>query len=163
MPTHRSKADTAQAVDDLVSSLNHPATQEIQAPRHPICELGPCVPVAAGHRARGPQASLSEAFVVDDTATPERLAQAVDLLDRCTGIVMLGPVIVLRPSSREIRCEVVDPMPAAHRCEEEYKVLVENAARALVRSKLGALLPDRSLRWAVVEKRDGVMVEAWSG
>ena len=107
--------------------------------------------------------SRSEAFVIDDTATPERLAQAADLLDRCTGVVMLMPAIVLRPGVREIRCEVVDPTPAAHRCAEEYKVLVENAARALVRSKLGALLPDRPLRWAVVEKRVGVRVEAWSG
>ena len=74
--------------------------------------------------------SPSEAFVVDDTATPERLAQAVDLLNRCTGVVLLMPAILLRPSVREIRCEVVDPTPAAHRCEEEYKVLVENAARA---------------------------------
>jgi len=106
--------------------------------------------------------SRNDAFVVDDTATPERLAQAADLLDRCTGIVMLMPAIVLRPGVREIRCEVVDPAPAAHRCEEEYKVLVENAARSLVRSKLGALLPDRPLRWAVVEQREGGMVEAWS-
>ncbi len=106
--------------------------------------------------------SLSEAFVVDDTATPERLAQAAELLIRCTGVVLLMPAIVLRPSVREIRCEVVDPAPAAHRCEEEYKVLVENAARALVRSKLGALLPDRPLRWAVVEQRGSGMVEAWS-
>ncbi len=106
--------------------------------------------------------SLSEAFVVDDTATPERLAQAADLLNRCTGVVLLMPAIVLRPSVREIRCEVVDPTPAAHRCEEEYKVLVENAARALVRSKLGALLPDRPLRWTVLEQRGSGMVEAWS-
>ncbi len=106
--------------------------------------------------------SLSEAFVVDDTATPERLAQAADLLNRCTGVVLLMPAIVLRPSVREIRCEVVDPTPAAHRCEEEYKVLVENAARALVRSKLGALLPDRPLRWTVVEHSGSGMVEAWS-
>jgi hypothetical protein len=53
--------------------------------------------------------------------------------------------------------------PAAHRCEEEYKVLVENTARALVRSKFRTLLPDRPLRWAVVERRGEVMVEAWSG
>ena len=107
--------------------------------------------------------NFSDAFIVDDTATPERLARAADLLNCCTGIVMLGPAIVLWPSMREIRCQVIDPTPAAHRCEEEDKVLVENAARALVRSKLGALLPDRPLRWAVVEKRVGVMVEAWSG
>ena len=99
--------------------------------------------------------------VVDDTSTPESLAQAVDHLDHCTGIVMLMPAIVLRPGVREIRCEVVDIAPAAHRCEEEYKVLVENAARSLARSKLGALLPDRPLRWTVVEQRDSGMVEAW--
>jgi hypothetical protein len=40
---------------------------------------------------------------------------------------------------------------------------VENAARALVRSKLGALPTDRPLRWAVVENRGSVMVEVWSG
>ena len=102
-------------------------------------------------------------FVIDETATPERLVQAVEILDRCAGIVMLMPAIVLRPSVREIRCEVIDPNPAAHRCEEEYKVLVENAARALERSKLGALLPDRPLRWVVVEDRGSGVVEAWSG
>jgi hypothetical protein len=105
---------------------------------------------------------LSDAFVVDDTATPEHLAQAADLLDRCTGIVLLAPAIVLRPGVREIVCQVVDPAPAAHRCQEEYKVLVENAARALDRSKLSVLLPDRPLRWAVVEQRDSETVEAWS-
>jgi hypothetical protein len=105
---------------------------------------------------------LSDAFVVDDTATPERVAQAADLLGRCMGIVMLEPAIVLRPGVREICCQVVDPAPAAHRCEEEYKVLVENAARALDRSKLAALLPDRPLRWAVVEQRGSELFEVWS-
>jgi hypothetical protein len=106
--------------------------------------------------------SFSDPFVIDHTATAERLAQAADLLDRCTGVVMLMPAIVLRPGACEIRCEVVDPSPAAHRCAEEYKVLVENAARALVRSKLGVLLPKRPLRWAVVERRGNGMVEVWS-
>jgi hypothetical protein len=70
---------------------------------------------------------------------------------------------VLRPSAREIRCEVVDVAPAAHRCEEEYKVLVENAARALERSKLAAMLPRRPLRWVVVEAHGDGFVAAWSG
>jgi hypothetical protein len=74
------------------------------------------LPDAASDTVAG-RVKLSGAFVVDDTATPERLAQAADLLDRCMGIVMLQPAIVLRPSVREIRCEVVDPAPAAHRCE----------------------------------------------
>ena len=102
-------------------------------------------------------------FVIDETATPERLAQAAEILDRCTGIVLWMPATVLRPSVREIRCEVIDPTPAAHRCAEEYKVLVENASRALERSKLGALLPDRPLRWVVVEDRGSGVVEAWNG
>ena len=106
--------------------------------------------------------SLGDAFVIDDSATPERLAQAADLLDRSTGVVMLLPAVVLRPSDREIRCEVVDPTPIARRCEEEYRVLVENTARALVRSKLGAMLPDRPLRWAVVEQQASGLVEVWS-
>ncbi len=106
---------------------------------------------------------LDEAFVIDETATPERLAQAADILDRCTGLVLLLPAIVLHPGALEILCKVVDPTPAAHRCEEEYKVLVENAARALERSTLGALLPARPLRWVVVDDRGSGVVEAWSG
>jgi hypothetical protein len=73
----------------------------------------------------------------------------------------MEPGLVLRPSAREIRCEVFDSTVAAHRCEEEYKVMVENAARALGRSKLGAMLPDRPLRWVVVEDRGSGAVEAW--
>lgn len=104
-----------------------------------------------------------DAFVIDESAAPERLAQAADILERCTGSILVEPGLLLRPSAREIRCEVFDSAPAAHRCEEEYKVMVENAARALDRSKLGALLPDRPLRWAVVEDRGSGVVEAWSG
>jgi hypothetical protein len=102
-----------------------------------------------------------DAFVIDDTAGPERLEQAAGILERCTGTVLLGPCLVLRPSTREIRCEVLDHVSAAHRCEEEYKVMVENAARALDRSKLGALLPARPLRWVVVEVCGSGVVEAW--
>jgi hypothetical protein len=102
------------------------------------------------------------AFVIDETAAPEWLAEAADILERCTGSILFAPGLVLRPSAREIRCEILDTAPAARRCEEEYKVMVENAARALERSKLGALLPDRPLRWVVVEDRGGGVVEAWS-
>jgi hypothetical protein len=41
--------------------------------------------------------------------------------------------------------------------------MVENAARALERSKLGAMLPRRPLRWVVIEERSAGIVEAWSG
>ncbi len=43
MATHRSKADTTQAVEVLLSSLNHPASQEIQALRQLICEVSPSI------------------------------------------------------------------------------------------------------------------------
>jgi hypothetical protein len=69
------------------------------------------------HATSTDQASAVQAFVIDQAATPERLA----------------------------------------------KVMVENAARALKRSKLGAMLPSRPLRWAVIEERSDGIVEAWSG
>jgi hypothetical protein len=102
-----------------------------------------------------------EAFVIDETAAPERLAQAIRILELCSGAILLEPGLVLRPRAREILCEVLDTTAAAHRCEEEYKVMVENAARALERSKLGAMLPDRPLRWVVVEDRGSGAIEAW--
>ena len=43
MATHKSKADATQAVDVLLSSLNHPANEEIQALRHLICEVSPSI------------------------------------------------------------------------------------------------------------------------
>ena len=43
MATHKSKADTTQAVNDFVSSLNHPATQEIQMLRDIVCEASPSI------------------------------------------------------------------------------------------------------------------------
>jgi hypothetical protein len=115
------------------------------------------------HATSTDQASAVQAFVIDQAATPERLAQAATILERCMGPVLLAPCLILRPSARQIRCEIVDTTPAAHRCEEEYKVMVENAARALKRSKLGAMLPSRPLRWAVIEERSDGIVEAWSG
>ena len=43
MVTHKSKADTTQAVNDFVSSLNHPATQEIQMLRDIVCDVSPSI------------------------------------------------------------------------------------------------------------------------
>jgi len=98
---------------------------------------------------------------IDAAATPRDLARAVALLERCEGTVMLGDALVLRPSPVVIRCEVLDPAPMAHRCAEEYKVLVENAARALEASALGNRLPRRSLEWVVVAVDNGDATEAW--
>ena len=43
MAAHNSKADTTEAVDALLHSLNHPATQEIQMLRAIVCEVSPSV------------------------------------------------------------------------------------------------------------------------
>lgn len=43
MATHKSKADTTEAVDVLLLSLNHPATQEIQLLRAIVREVSPSI------------------------------------------------------------------------------------------------------------------------
>jgi len=92
-----------------------------------------------------------DALVVDVTASEQRLAAAAEVLTLCSGVVLFEGSIALRATRTEILCAVIDPEPSAHRCEEEYKVLVENAARALESSKLRRTLPKRALRWIVVD------------
>ena len=43
MAAHKAKADTSQAVDVLLDSLDHPATGEIQLLRQLICEVSPSI------------------------------------------------------------------------------------------------------------------------
>jgi hypothetical protein len=100
-------------------------------------------------------------MLIGDTASEQRLILAAKLLDRCEGIVMLEGVVALRPTHDAIWCEVIDPMQDTHRCEEEFKVLVENAARALASSKLAHLLPCRPLQWRVVHDDGFKTVELW--
>jgi len=103
------------------------------------------------------------ALVIDDAASEQRLAFAAEVLERCEGIVMLYGVVALRPTPGATLCEVIDPMPTAHRCAEEFKVLVENAGRTLARSKLASRLPCRPLQWLVVEDDGAGTVELWPG
>ncbi len=85
------------------------------------------------------------------------------MLDRCEGVVMLRSVVALRATPDAIWCEVIDPTPDSHRCAEEFKVLVENAAYALAESKLAAHLPRRPLQWRVVDDRGPGAVNLWPG
>jgi hypothetical protein len=100
--------------------------------------------------------------LIDDRVSDLQLARAAELLKGCHGSVTLDDVATLLPGRREIRCEISAPTPAVFRCEEEYKVLVENAARALRASRLGSVLPDRRLRWSVVDGTGIDKVELWS-
>lgn len=111
--------------------------------------------------AHGTKSGYKQALVIDDTSSELRLALAGELLERCEGIVMLDGVIALRPGPAEIRCEVIDPAPSAHRCAEEFKVLLENAGRRLAGSKLAAFLPRRPFNWLVVEDSESGIVELW--
>jgi hypothetical protein len=104
-----------------------------------------------------------DVLAIDDDSPDERIALALARLSSGQGVVLIGSTLALCPTNVEIRCEVIDPMPGAHRCAEEFKVLLENAARALAASTLGRLLPDRPLRWVVVEKRGSGTLELWSG
>lgn len=100
-------------------------------------------------------------LVVDDSSSDQCLTLAAELLDHCNGVVVLEGVATLWPSPHEIECSVIEPVPTIARCEEEYKVLVENAAHALRSSKLGRRLPDRPLRWVVVDDYGTGTVELW--
>lgn len=104
-----------------------------------------------------------DALAIDKDSSDERIALAVEMLNSGQGVVLLGSALALRPTNFGIRCEVIDPMPGAHRCAEEFKVLVENAGRALAASKLGRLIPDRQFKWAVVEERRSGTLELWPG
>ena len=102
-----------------------------------------------------------ETLVISAGASEQRLALAADLLDRCEGIVVLEGVATLTPAPDSIECAIVEPVPGTSRCAEEYKALVENAARALRSSKLGHHLPDRPLLWTVVDDDGTGIVELW--
>jgi hypothetical protein len=100
-------------------------------------------------------------LVIDDTSSVTQLAGAGALLRSGRGSVVLVGIATLTAGAREIRCEIAAPISAMARCEEEYKVLVENAARALRASRLGPLLPDRRLRWVVMDGTGDNAVELW--
>jgi hypothetical protein len=102
-----------------------------------------------------------DSLVIDKSSPDSQLKQAEARLFNGSGNVVLSGIATLRPGTREIHCEVVAPDSVAARCEEEYKVLVENAARALRASRLGPQLPDRRLRWVVMDGTGDDAVELW--
>lgn len=107
--------------------------------------------------------AYKDALAVDDQSSDQRLALAAGLLAGPEGVVLLAGMLALRPTQSGILCEVIDPVPNTHRCDEEFKVLVENAARMLAASKLGGLLPRKQLHWLVVEDYGTGTAELWPG
>jgi hypothetical protein len=102
-----------------------------------------------------------EPLSVGPDATEQQLALAADALASGGASVTLEGIATLTPGPDSIECSITEPVRGASRCEEEYKVLVENAARALRASPLGARLPARPLRWAVVDDDGTGVIELW--
>jgi 2-polyprenyl-3-methyl-5-hydroxy-6-metoxy-1,4-benzoquinol methylase len=100
-------------------------------------------------------------LVIEDQSSERDVAAAADHIRDCSGDVVFTGVATLRPHPRQIECIVTEAVPVAPRCENEYAVIAENAARALAASPLGACLPDRPLKWIVVEGVGMHAVEVW--
>ena len=100
-------------------------------------------------------------MAIDACASGERLAAAAAVLASGTGVVLLDKQVAMRPAHGHIRCEVVDPMPSARRCEQEFEVLVENARRVLDASTFRDLMPRIPLQWLVVEDHGTGIEELW--
>lgn len=105
--------------------------------------------------------AYDHALTIEPDDSDGRVALAAQILAAGEGIVMLGGALALRSTGYELACEVVDPSPAARRCKNEYEVLVENAQRALERSKLRGVLPPLPRKWSVVEDTGTGIVELW--
>ena len=100
--------------------------------------------------------AYKHALIVDEIASEQHLAEAAKVLDRCEGVVMLRGVVALAALLVFTACR-----SDSHRCAEEFKVLVENAAYALAESKLAAHLPLRLRQWMVVDGRGPGVVRLW--
>jgi hypothetical protein len=115
----------------------------------------------SGGRWPSNMSAYENAVTVDPDSSEDRVTLAADLLQSGRGEVLVDGMLALRPMRAEILCEVIDPDAGVHRCSEEYKVLVENAGRALAASRLGKRLPSKPLRWLVVEDHGTGTTELW--
>ena len=105
--------------------------------------------------------AYKDALAIGTGASRQRLALAAEVLANGSGVVLLDELMALRHSDSELLCEVIDRAPSAHRCAQEYEVLVENARHALEASKLSPLLPDLPRAWIVVADYGSGTVELW--
>ena len=101
------------------------------------------------------------ALVIDESASVARLNLATELLANGESVVVLDGVVALRGADREILCEVLDPMPSVRRHSKDYRNMVENAERGLKQSSLVRHLPNKPLRWIVVEDYGTGTVQRW--
>jgi uncharacterized protein YndB with AHSA1/START domain len=108
-----------------------------------------------------PMTAYQDVLAIDAGSTERRLARAADILASHEGVVLLDGFIALRPMRTHLLCEVLDPSPGAHRCANEYEVLLENAQRALQASKLRQYLPGMPWEWTVVKESVSGTERVW--
>jgi len=102
---------------------------------------------------------------IDEKIADSETGLVAQLLNHRNALVLLvdGHMITLRNTPGELVCELIDTMPDSHRCEEEFKVLVENAQRSLANSELARYIPRKPIQWRVVENGNNGQVELWRG
>ena len=105
--------------------------------------------------------AYQHALVVDESSSEQRLTLAGELLARCEGSVVLDGVVAMRATQDEIICDVIELSPTLRRSAEAYSAMVDNAARGLQESRLRSYLPDRTLRWFVVDDYGMGALELW--
>jgi hypothetical protein len=105
--------------------------------------------------------AVEEMLVIGKEASDQQLDRAAEVLTGHHGVVMFAECVALRRTRTHLLCEVVDPAPSAHRCAQEFEVLVENAQRMLATSRLGQRLPDVPRRWCVVEDAGAGATRLW--
>ena len=121
--------------------------------------VGPIVILDAGVIISAP--AFEAMLVIDREASDQQLDRAAEVLAGDNGAVMFAGVVALRRTRTQLLCEVVDPAPSAHRCAQEFEVLVENAQRMLAASRLAQRLPDVPRRWRVVEGAGAGATRLW--
>ena len=100
--------------------------------------------------------------VVDESSSRDLLAAAARRLLEGKGPVELAGVATLRPEAGDIVGELrVCADAPAPRCEEEFKVMIENASRALAGSRLAAHLARPLRRWRLVQESGANRIQLW--
>ena len=100
--------------------------------------------------------AYKDALHIKSDESGGRLALAQELLATGQGVVVLDGVVALRPSGRELLCEVISDGSGTGFASE-----VASARELLARSTLGLSASTRKLQWLVVDDYGTGTQELW--
>ena len=100
--------------------------------------------------------AYKDALHIKSDESGGRLALAQELLATGQGVVVLAGEVALRPSGRELLCEVI-----ADGSETDFASEVASARELLARSTLGLSVATRNLQWFVVDDYGTGTQELW--